>query len=210
MDEQYYRLRLDDYASPSFVSWEKSYFGTLRDIRNLVEALTLWRKDNDTLWELIDGFRAFDAGNHNVLHHVAYQEVLLLEPVKLLGSETDHIENYMWEHCNTWGCSYTMRCDSVETKHLWLKSKDGYHRAFKARFKNLQYEGISGMWHSLDGGFWGFPMMIASDEGFQYNRLAVQERKFDNYRQAEKDRLEFAAAQNMDFSQFCNDIFGSG
>ena len=38
-DEQFYQLRLDDCATPSFVSFDKPYYGPLEEIRDFVNAL---------------------------------------------------------------------------------------------------------------------------------------------------------------------------
>ena len=53
-------------------------------------------------------------------------------------------------------------------------------------------------------------MMIASEESYLYNQLAVEEKRFNRKREAENDRTSFPSARDVDFTEFCNDIFGDG
>lgn len=210
MSEQYYLLRLDDYAAPSTSSWWKDYFGTLEDIRGLVEALARDERRRESFAELIDAFRSYEAGNHQVTHHVAYQAVPLLEPVKLLGKENVHMENYAWTHLNTWGCPYSLRCDSATAELLWFETTEGICRAVKARFRNLQYEGSTGQWHPLADGFWGFPHMAEAENSCIWTRLAVKEMNHSLRKTAEEDMASFQSVQDVDLTGICQDIFGDG
>lgn len=208
--EEYYRITLDDYACPGFVSWDKSYFGTLEDIRALVEALEASGDHGMPMAELISAFRAYEAGEKHITHHVAYQEVPLLEPVKLLGKEMVQSGSYAWVHFNTWGCPYHMRCDGVETEHLWLEGSGKYYRVVKARFRNLQYQGLAGQWRPMTDGFWGFPEMLVFEDGYLYNRLAVVEKSSSLQELVEEDMSTFPSERDVDFTGFSQEIFGDG
>ena len=39
MNEQYYRIMLNDYAKPAFVTFDKAYYGSLQQVRTFIEAL---------------------------------------------------------------------------------------------------------------------------------------------------------------------------
>ena len=39
MSKQIYKICLDDYATPGFVSFTKGYYGTVEDIEGLVSAI---------------------------------------------------------------------------------------------------------------------------------------------------------------------------
>lgn len=210
MDEQYYCLHLDDYSAPAFTSFGKAYYGTMADMRSFINALDSDPERSKTYEKLIGAFREYEAGNTSVKHNVAYQEIPLLEPVTLLGKAALRLDNYRWEHLNTWRWPYNMRCDVVETTHLWLSIDGVYCRAVLAKFENLQYEGIGGGWDRLDDGYWGFPTMIVPDGRYVYNRLAVEEKRFKRKKDAGKDRAQFPLLRDVDFSEFCNDIFGDG
>lgn len=210
MSEKYYCLHLDDYSAAAFTSFGKAYYGTMEDLRAFIDALDKDEETHERFEKLIGAFRAYEAGNTAVTHSVAYQEIPLLEPVKLLGAATLRLDNYHWEHLNTWRWPYKMRCDVAETTHYWFSLDGIYCRAVKARFENLQYDGIGGKWNALDGGFWGFPKMIMPDGHYLYNRLAVEEKRFKRKKDSDEDRATFPLTRDVDFSEFCDDIFGDG
>jgi len=210
MTEQYYCLHLDDYSAAAFTSFGKAYYGTMAEIKAFIEALSGDETTRERFEKLIGAFRDYEAGNTAVTHNVAYQEIPLLEPVKLLGTATLRLDNYRWEHLNTWRWPYKMRCDVVDTTHFWFSLDGIYCRAVKARFENLQYDGIGSKWSPLDSCFWGFPKMIEPEGRHLYNRLAVEEKRFNRKKDAEADRTSFMLARDVDFSEFCNDIFGDG
>ena len=101
-----------------------------------------------------------------------------------------------------------MKCDVVDTTHYWFALDGIYCRAVKARFDNLRYEDIGGGWTAIEDRFWGFPMMIVPDGRYLYNRLAVEEKRFKRKKDAEEDRAAFPKTRDVDFTEFCNDIFG--
>lgn len=210
MNEQYYCLHLDDYSAAAFTGFCKAYYGTIAEIKAFIDALNSHEEYHKRFADLIHSFQEYQAGNLEVKHNVAYQEVPFLEPVKLLGTATLRLDNYRWEHLNTWRWPYNMKCDVVNTTHFWFSLDGGYRRAVKARFENLQYEGIGGGWHHLDDCFWGFPQIIVNEDSVLYNRLAVEEKRFKRKKEAEEDRTGFVLARDVDFTEFCNDIFGDG
>ena len=211
MNKQYYRLRLDDYAAPSFASWGKSYYGTLDDIRGFVDALDCGSKDHGmSIAELIAAFREYESGNHSVSHHVAYKEVPLLEPVEVFGEISIQQKKHEWEHINTWGCSYRMRCKTVNSVHLWVKTPSGFCRAVLAQLRDLQYECLSGDWLQIECGFWGYPEMIASAGTRVFNRLAVEEKRFLTEEELTTDWLLFPESKDVNLYGVCQDIYGNG
>lgn len=71
--------------------------------------------------------------------NVAYRDVPFLVPAKVLGAETSVLTNYSWEHVNTWGCIYKMKCDKAESRHIWFSCHGSYTRCIQTRFTNLLY-----------------------------------------------------------------------
>ena len=210
MKEQFYRLVLDEYASPSFCTLRKGYYGSLNDIKGLVDALDADQHYREHHLELINAFRAYVSGDHTITYRVAYSELPLLEPVELLDSAALRLDQFAWSHTNVWDCQYHLRCDCVETVHYWLRLKDRYLRVVKANFKNLEFLSEIHGWRTLHSHFWGFPKMIVSAEGDVYNRLAVCEKSFESLAEAETDIAAFPSLKDVDFTEFCNDIFGDG
>ena len=210
MDEQYYCLHLDDYSAAAFTSFGKAYYGTMAEIKAFIDALDGHPTYHERFADLIAAFREYEAGNREVKHNVAFQEIPLLEPVKFLGTQSLRLDNYRWEHLNIWRWPYNMRCDVVESTHYWFSLDGIYCRAVKARFENLQYENIGGGWANVEDNFWGFPMMIVQEGRYLYNRMAVEEKRFKRKAEAQEDRAAFPLNRDVDFTEFCNDIFGDG
>lgn len=210
MDEQFYCLHLDDYSADAFTSFGKAYYGTMADIKAFIGTLGDDPGRSENYAKLIGAFREYEAGNTEVKHNAAYQEIPLLEPVKLLGKAMLRLDNYRWEHLNTWRWPYNMKCDVVDTTHYWFSLDGIYCRAVKARFENLRHEDIGGGWIAIEDRFWGFPTMIVPEGCYLYNQLAVEEKRFKRKKDAEKDMTAFPLVRDVDFTEFCNDIFGDG
>ena len=208
-DVQYYRVELDDCATVSFCSFGKSYFGTMEDIRTLINALDEKRKDSYK--ELVSAFRAYEAGQTEVTHHAAFQEVPLLTPARLVHRETLVLENHTLEHENVWQCIYKMRCEKVETEHLWLECEGRGFRVLKAKFKGLQHEGALGGWKTIrEDMLWGFPCMLQGNSECFRNDLAEPEKWFTTIDELKQDWEDFKKNPDPQFDEFCNDIYGDG
>lgn len=205
----YFRLELDDYSSASFCSFGKYYFGTLEEIRTFINALD--KEYEDSHRELVAAFRAYEIGQTDVTHSVAFQEVPLLTPATLIHTEKVVLKNYAWDHMNTWQSVYKMRCTQVETEHLWLACEGRGFRAIKAAFKRLRHESILGGWRQLsENMLWGFPCILREDAGSFWNTLAEIEKGFQTMEELEQDWEEFKKNPDPQFTEFCNDIFGDG
>ena len=206
----YYRLELDDYSAAAFTSFGKYYYGTLDEIRDFIDELCSNEDFGDRFVELILAFYAFEAGQHDVKHNVAYRDVPLLVPVRLLYKEKITLDNYAWEHLNTWRWPYAMRCEKVESEHFWFACDREYFRATKAVFTNLQYAGAIGQWKDVGNMLWGFPCILAGGPAGFRNLLGEPERRFQNRTEAQKDWEVFTITPDPDYTEFCNDIFVDG
>jgi hypothetical protein len=101
-----------------------------------------------------------------------------------------------------------MRCNSVDTQLLWISFAKGYYRIVRAHFKNLQHQGFKGNWYTLQDGVWGHPKILAAEETILTNRLFVIEKKFESRDAAMENMAQFHNIRDVDFAEFCNDIFG--
>ena len=208
-DQQYYRILLDDYSAASFTSFDKAYFGTMSDLEGWIKAIEVEKCFAERFSSLTKTFRAYQSGQHNITHNVAYQEVRFLDKVTLLYRESYTAEKLAWEHLNTWQWPYFMSCEKVESEHLWLRCKDRYYRCFMAKFYSLKYGTDPNEQTPAGGMLWGFPEMLEVDDlPLMWNRLAEPEKNFKTLAEAQADWEAFRAAPNPDFSEFCNDIFG--
>lgn len=210
MEDQLYCLYLWDYGVPPFISKSKAYYGTLFHIQSFITALEDDDKTRKDFSEMIAAFHEFKSGDLLVTHNVAYQNIPLLQPVEILGRRSLHLTNHSWTHINIWNCDHNMRCDSVDTQHLWISSAKGYYRIVKAHFNNLQHKGFKDNWYTLQDGFWGHPKVLDADGPMLTNRLFAAEKKFENRDEAMQNMLQFHDIRDVDFTEFCNDIFGDG
>lgn len=207
---RFYRLLLEDYSAASFTSFDKDYFGTLEDIDWLFKAI---REDEDTAERFQDILSVYDqylSGNTKVTHNVAYRDVPFLVPAKVLGTETSVLTNYFWEHVNTWGCIYKMKCDKAESRHIWFSCHGSYTRCIQTRFTNLLYESAAGSYVSHDGWMWGFPHQLEYETPITESRLYVVEKFFKNKAEAMADRINFIQNPDSQFGNVLDDLFGDG
>ena len=208
--EEYYLIELDNYAMPGFVSFSKEYLMTISGFKEWLEEL---RKDENMVqqWQILsEALQAFLDGQKYVTHQVAYRQVPFAKQVTLLHSESTSFDNHQWEHINTWGFPYRMRCEHVETRHFWLKCDGYYSRYMEARFTNLEYESSSGKWDTFGDSFWGYPGVLVTEGNITRNLLAEPEKEFETFQEVKSDWQSFCQEPKPDFTEFCNDIFGDG
>ena len=207
--EQLYQLRLDDCATPSFVSFDKPYYGTLEEIRDFVAALEQDEECREGEESLITAFHAYEAGKHGATHYAAYQEIPLLIPVSILTRKTVILREYAWTHMNIWNCPYELRCEELEAGQVWIETEKGCVRCLRAKFKNLELKSvIRNDWRPLNSGFWGYPHMLEYEEPYVYNRLLVSEESFNTRELALKNA--HARQPGLCLDEVCDDMFGDG
>ncbi|HCT17006.1 MAG TPA: hypothetical protein DIW36_06425 [Ruminococcaceae bacterium] len=207
---RYYRLILDDYSAASFTSFSKDYFGKMEDIAGLFKAI---REDDsiaDSFKDFMSVYELYLSGDKKVTHMVAYQEVPFLVPAKKLGSETTVLYNHTWNHTNTWGCIYEMRCEKAESTHIWLSCHGKYSRCIQTRFTNLEYMNPLGKYTSHGGRMWGFPHQLEYESPITESRLFVVEKFFKNKAEAINDHLHFIQNPDPKFDSVVDDLFGDG
>ena len=229
-DQQYYRILLDDYSAASFTSFDKAYFGTMSDLEGWIKAIEVEKCFAERFSSLTKTFRAYQSGQHNITHNVAYQEVRFLDKVTLLYRESYTAEKLAWEHLNTWQWPYFMSCEKVESEHLWLRCKDRYYRCFMAKFYSLKYGTDPNEQTPAGGMLWGFPEMLEVDDlPLMWNRLAEPEKNFKTLAEAQAEltdarrdvneadinvREEAVKAMDrtrlQDFRKLLNNLFESG
>ena len=208
---QYYRIVLDDYATPSFISWNKDYFGTLKEIKVLIDAL---RKDSLLLESHRDTVEAFDAfcnGNTEAEHTVAYSKCRLLTPVDKIGSRHILLGPTVWEHRNVWDCIYRMQAKEIDVRQAIFRTEKEYYIGIRAGFRGLQCNAPDlappDRWTELDGAFWGFPKMFYIAGDILRYRLYTAMRRYADLNGA---MAALNDSGNIDFNPVINDIFGDG
>ena len=210
MNEQYYRIMLNDYAKPAFVTFDKAYYGSLQQVRSFVEALELDERTKESQSSLIQAFHEYERGNTEVTHPVCFHEDRLLSPVKCIGTKQFSLGPRQWDHINIWGFPNPLRYESVDVTFYWFSEKDSYCRCLTAQFQNLEMESLNGKWHPLADATWGHPHMVELEDACTFNRLAVVESRFEKHIDLLENFQRFQVPSEVDFTEFCNDIFGDG
>lgn len=199
--DKVYHIELDDYSTPAFVSFGKNYYGTMKDIEEFISKF----KPNEES-EIVKAFQEYKNGNKDAEITVAYRKRKMLEEVKVYGKKEIISGNFEWEHINTWGFPYPMRCEKLKSTHYWIKSNKKLCRIIKAEFTNLQHKNAIDEWTEINS-IWGHPHII---EFGMYNTLMVVEKKFDTIEELKENMQHFSSIEDMNFTEFCNDIFGDG
>lgn len=207
---RYYRLLLDDYSAASFTSFSKEYFGTLKQLKGLFDDIRSEEKTAEQYSDILSVFDRFLAGEKNLTHNVAYQEVPFLVCTNVLGRETSALTDYKWEHLNTWRCPYAMKCEKAESTHLWVSCQSTYYRCIRTKFNNLQYGTDEESYEPLGGMIWGYPGQIQGKRGNLHNQLYVVEKLFKSKAEVLEDHSNFINNPDPDFSRILEDVFGDG
>lgn len=210
MNEQYYALTLDDYSLPSIASGDKPYFGTLSEISTFINSIKNNKEQAENHQGLIKAFDKFCAGKKDVTHIVAYNHQQLLKSIKLIATFEYEMKAYEWNHKNVYGFTYCMKFKDARIKHFWFKYENKFLRCIKADMTDLQYRNTKGAWIPLEGGYWGFPNIIMFEPPHTYSQLAVKEKVFNTIEELKTDDENFEPGIDINFTEFCNDIFGNG
>lgn len=208
---QYYQITLDDYATPSYISWTKDYFGTLREIKVLIDAL---RRDNrlfDSHRDTVEAFDAFCRGDTEAEHTVAFCKCRLLTPVDRIKSKHLTFGPICWEHKNVWNCVYRMQAKEIDTRQAIFRTEEEYIIGIRARFRELKCNAPDldppDRWMNLDGAFWGFPKMFNISGDILRYRLFTSMHRYPDLTSA---TAAFDDFENIDFKPVIDDVFGDG
>lgn len=208
--EKYYVLHLDDPAAPSFCSFDKIYIGTEKTIKTVADNL----EKNEHYLETVSAIRSYFNGNHSAAHNAAYRNLNVLIPVKIEAERKSAFNNKEWIHTNIWGFPYEMKCDSAIIHQIVFKYNGEIYRCIRAWLKNLCYEGYSGKWKILDGGFWGNSSIldvsnVSGQADFTFNNLLyVEEERYESDISSAINDIQLD--EKIELSRICDEIFADG
>ena len=206
--EQMYELHLDNAATPPFISLPQSYVGTKEALLKVSEKLKM-----DGIYEETSaGIQAYFKGNSAVKHHIAFQEIPVLQTCRILNRSEMQIGERAWDHMNVWDCPYHMRFRSAEISQILVDKNSLYQRYMLARIVGLEYSATDDEWRSVGNFIFGHRSVVETEEledgtwTFR-NILYVPEDSSDsldeqNQKMNDKNALVFDA--------LCDEIFGDG
>ena len=166
-------------------------------------------KNADPQSETAKAIQEYFGGKHGATHKIAYQEIAILTPVRVLATSKMTLPGRTWEHLNVWDCPYKMKFDAAEVSQIIIRYDGMYRRCIRAKFTDLCYEGIKGEWRPVGSVLFGNASVIEfnSDTGSFENLLYVQEDVSDT-----KEQLE-TKLDNPDeiiLDRICDEVFGDG
>lgn len=205
MEKRYFALTMDDYATASFCSRTKDFYGTLSDIAEYIRQLPerSFATTKAALQEYLDG-------NENAAHHVCFCDHKLLTPVEMIKQERFDLAPYAWDHANIFDCIYKMKADAAAIEQILIKQGNWYIRCARCVFTNLQYMSESPLckgYQKMPNRFWGLPGMIRMEADRYILRLYVREKY---YTRPEEALGDMGKADKLDLANVCNEIFADG
>ena len=212
-DKQYYAISLWDYSLPAICSGSSYYYGTMNEITRFMEALS--EKEKTGFENTIAAFEQYKQGVEDATHNVAYAQMRLITPVKLIEEGSQSFPACEWTYLNTYGAPYYLKCDGGKCVQLLVKRDKKYYKCIRFYLENLQYSSDydRDSWRKLDGGFWGHPCMIDVDrfrdsKFVVHSNLFAEEKVFDTIKAAHLDNLNNNTVP--DIAAFAKDVFGDG
>ena len=201
---QYFRIDLDNPAVPSFCSCAKAYFGTLADINEVVERMEQEGGCADT----VAAFRRYLSGDLDVEHSVCYNKVKLLNPVELVSMELFELDDVQWNHTNVWDSIYTMHALHISVQQVVFRDGEYYCRCIRPAFKGLQYKSARrSFWADVGSCFWGNVGMLTGGSYQCELALFVEE---ERSKDCNAVVANMGAAEKLDYTKVCDEVFGNG
>ena len=204
----HYVLQLWEPAAPAFCSFSKMYVGMKPELLKVAERL----KQEQTMPETSAAIRAYFAGNNKATHNIAYHDITVLTPVRVLAESKLQLKEREWEHLNAWEWPYKLRFSGAEVSQIVIRYGGNYHRCMKATTTDLWYEGMQGEWKPVGSMLFGNACVLHSSvlpEGhYEFgNDLYVQE---ETSRTKEPLIQKLTDPENVVFDRLCDEIFGDG
>ena len=204
--EQYYAFYLDDPATPAFCSVPKLYVGRKNDFLRVADNLI----QDDVYPETSAGIREYFDGKVGCSHIIAYQELPILQPVRVLEASELLVSEREWIHLNTWNCPYHMRFRSATVSQILVFIDEMFYRCIRVRFRGLSYESSYGGWKLIGESIFGHAcvMDVCSEDACSFGSiLYVVE---DNAETPEILLSRMKDPKNMVFDRICDEVFGDG
>ena len=202
-----YTLMLDNPANPGYVSGDKPYFGSKEEIIVAASLMRCREAYGDTVAAIDDYF----CGNNAATHRVAFQTMPVLTTTDLISECKLAIPEKEWEHTNTWGFPYIMKCEKAFIHQIIVKHEDKYCRCLRVWFYNLRYKTPGSEWNKITS-WWGHRDLMLNYHlpggGFKLNNvLYLLDKQYDTVEGA-IDSL--TNPDELSFSSFCDEIFADG
>lgn len=210
MEDTYYAIELNDYATPAFCSgFTRTYAGTKGHLADFMEALSK-AKQAEAFQPFLDAYRAWLRGEPTGVVTFNYGKCWNIRPLEIYQTVKIDLSDFSMEHLNIWQCPHTFQADGVRATVVYAKDAGKWYRFVQAAFQRLEENDSFGGFIPADDDrfWWGHPAMLKrTDDHVLSNRLLFQERELGGKEAMLRD---FAAPTEIDFTGFMEDIMGDG
>lgn len=202
--QQYYRIELDDPATPSFCTFAKNYFGTVFDISDVMDRMAQSGRYPDT----VQAFTSFKDGDTEAAHTVCFHKERLMNPCELIMKEHFVLNDVLWKHENVWESTYHMRADQICVDQILLQEGELYYRCIRPVFTCLEYTtDINRDRKPVGPKIWGNKAIMQYLCGDHAIALYVLEERYSDLDTA---MAHMGKPDLLDYSKICDEIFGDG
>ena len=178
---RYFTLYLEDYSASPLCPGTKKYYANKQELSDFLKAIENTKE------------------NSNVT--ISQKAVNSIEQTVITLNE------YQWEHINTWGFPYIMKAQKIIAEQILLKIKNKYYRCVKPTFTRLQYSTEKTDWMPIGNNLWGFPNIFEIKGDQHRYRLYVIEQEYTSIDDAQADMTD---TSKIIFKNVCGDVFGDG
>lgn len=215
IQNEFYRVRLADYAVPAFCDGEAAYYDTAGNIRLLYERSLTGRnrEEAERCLAAMDEYLSGRGPGNVQLQFEAPQP--LLSRVKLLGKRAWDYGPRTYRFSNVWGFGDDIVMDGVQVDAVYLEHpelpENRLIRCVKLQIKRPRTPGLfdERRWMNYwEVSFWGYPYMIIKKEpDILANSLYYPDCTFQTMAEVERDMEQPGP---VDFRRFFLEIHGDG
>lgn len=213
--DEFYRVRLVDYAVPAFCDGEVEYYDTAENIRLLYER-SLTGRNREGAERCLAAMDEYLSGRGPGNVQLQFEEPQpLLSRVKLLGKRAWDYGPRTYRFSNVWGFGDDIVMDGVQVDAVYLEHpelpENRLIRCVKLQIKRPRTPGLfdERRWMNYwETSFWGYPYMIRKKEpDILANSLYYPDRTFQTMAEVERDMEQPGP---VDFRRFFLEIHGDG
>lgn len=215
LQNEFYRVRVADYAIPAFCDSEADYYDTAENIRLLYERSLTGRnrEEAERCLAAMDEYLSGRGPGNIRLQFEALQP--LLRRVRFLGKRAWEYGSQEYLFYNAWRWESNVSMDGVQVDAVYLENpelpENRLIRCVKLQIKRPRTPDLfdERRWMNYwEASFWGYPYMIIRKEpDILANSLYYPDRSFQTAAEAERD-MERPAP--VDFRRFFLEIHGDG
>lgn len=214
IQNEFYRVRVADYAVPAFCDSEIDYYDTAGNIRLLYER-SLTGRNREEAERCLAAMDEYLSGRGPGNIRLQYEEPQpLLSRVKFLGERAWEYGPQKYLFYNVWQWESDVAMDGVRVDAVYLENpelpENRLIRCVKLQIKRPRTLDIFGeRWLNYwDTSFWGYPHMIVRKEpDILANSLYYPDHSFQTVAEVERDMEQPGP---VDFRRFFLEIHGDG